>query len=212
VTRGAAALALVAALLLLAGCGGGKTTSRRAAVSPYTLSGPACLQALAAARVPVIPWPAAPSSGRSCRVETPVQASAGRLAAFAPPLKTSCNLLLAWTAFEAEVEEAARRYLRSNVAAIRHFGSFGCRRMSGNAGRLSLHAQARAFDVAGFQLADGRVVTVAAGWWGPSDQRRFLRAVARAACTHFSVVLTPDSDSDHRDHIHLDIGPWRSCG
>ena len=121
-------------------------------------------------------------------------------------------MLVAWSEFEAAVDRAARDYLRSPVVAIRHFGSFACRRMTGNAGRLSLHAQARALDVAGFVLADGRVVTVERGWRGPRDQQRFLRAVAAAACRHFSVTLTPDSDRLHRDHLHVDIGPWRQCG
>ena len=49
-------------------------------------------------------------------------------------------------------------------------------------------------------------------WRRPGDERRFLRAVAVAACRKFSVVLTPNSDRFHRDHIHVDIGPWRKCG
>ena len=76
----------------------------------------------------------------------------------------------------------------------------------------TLDAQARALDIAGFVLADGRTITVLAGWYGRPDERRFLRAVAAAACRTFSVVLTPNSDRYHRDHIHVDIGPWRKCG
>ncbi len=121
-------------------------------------------------------------------------------------------MLAAWSDFEAELDRTARATMGSPVVAVRHFGSFACRAMTGNAGRPSLHAQARAVDIAGFQLADGRVVTVLKGWNGPTDQRRFLRAVAVAACRRFSVVLTPNSDRFHRDHIHLDIGPWRKCG
>jgi hypothetical protein len=150
--------------------------------------------------------------GASCAVDTPVRASAGTLAGFSPPLETSCAMLVAWSDFEADVDAAARRLLGSRLLAVRHFGSFGCRRMTGNAGRLSLHAKARALDVSGFQLADGRVVTVLDGWRGPRDQRRFLRAVAAAACRRFSVTLTPDSDRFHQDHLHVDIGPWRRCG
>ena len=110
------------------------------------------------------------------------------------------------------MERAARDYLRSPVVAIRHFGSFACRRMTGNSARLSLHSQARAFDIAGFKLADGRIVTVERGWRGPRDEQRFLRAVAAAACRYFSVTLTPDTDRLHYNHLHVDIGPWRQCG
>ena len=41
--------------------------------------------------------------------------------------------------------------------------------------------------------------------------RNFLHHVARNACRYFSVVLTPDSNRDHYNHFHLDIGPGRVC-
>jgi hypothetical protein len=172
------------------------------------LSGPACVRLLTERGVTVQPW----SGGtKACPVDTPLQATAGRIARFTPPLETSCAMLVAWSEFEDEVDHAARATMGSAVAAIRHYGSFACRRMTGNAGRSSLHAQARALDVAAFELADGRIVTVAEGWRGSADQRRFLRAVALAACRQFGVVLTPNSDRLHQDHIHVDIGPWRKC-
>ena len=100
----------------------------------------------------------------------------------------------------------------SPVVAVRHYGSFACRGMTGNAGRASLHAQARALDIAGFQLADGRVVTVLTGWSGPRGPAPVpAGALPLAACRQFSVVLTPNSDRFHQDHIHVDIGPWRKC-
>jgi hypothetical protein len=194
-------------MLALQGCGG--EPSRRAA-SPYQgLSGPACVRLLAERGVVSVPWQGGTAD---CPIDTPVRANAGAVAAFTPPVETSCAMLVAWSDFEAEVDRAATTNLGSPVVAIRHYGSFACRRMTGNAGRASLHARARALDVAGFELANGRVVTVAAGWRGRADERRFLRAVAAAACRHFSVVLTPNSDRFHQDHIHVDIGPWRKCG
>lgn len=173
------------------------------------LSGPACVRLLAERGVAAQPWQ---GGSRSCPIDTPLRAGTGVRAAFAPPVETSCAMLLAWTGFEPELDRIARATMGSSVVAIRHYGSFACRNMTGNAGRASLHARARALDIAGFQLADGRVVTVLKGWSGPSDQRRFLRAVAGAACRRFSVVLTPDSDRFHQDHLHVDIGPWRKCG
>jgi hypothetical protein len=202
--------ALVAGLVpALASCGDGDRAGPIAG-QPYRLSGPACVRMLNDRGIAVQSW--RPASGSGCAVDTPVRASAGTLAGFSPPLETSCAMLVAWSDFEAEVDAAARRFLGSRLLAVRHFGSFGCRRMTGNAGRLSLHAKARALDISGFQLADGRVVTVLDGWRGPRDQRRFLRAVADAACRHFSVTLTPESDRLHQNHLHVDIGPWRRCG
>lgn len=196
------------AVLAIAGCGGGG--GRSLPSEPYRLSGPRCLGILADRGITALPW--ASPGARGCRVDTPVLASAGRLARFTPALKTSCAMLVAWSDFEDEVDRAARRHLGTRLAAIHHFGSYGCRRMSGNAGRLSLHARARAFDISGFELADGRMVRVLGGWHGSRAERRFLRAVATAACRRFSVTLTPDSDRRHRDHLHVDIGPWSKCG
>jgi hypothetical protein len=202
-------IALVALLLAFAGCGGGQHRAQRAPSSPYVLSGPACLRMLAERGIAVQPWN---GGSTSCPVDTPVSAAAGAMMRFAPSLKPSCAMLVAWSDFEAAIDRAARDYLRSRVVAIRHYGSFACRPMTGNSDRPSLHAQARALDIAGFELADGRIVTVESGWRGPRDEQRFLRAVAAAACRHFSVTLTPDSDRLHRNHLHVDIGPWRTCG
>jgi hypothetical protein len=197
---------LVASVLALQGCGG-EPSGR--VVSPYQgLSGPSCVRLLAERGIVSVPWQGGVSA---CPIDTPIRANAGAVAAFKPPVETSCAMLVAWSDFEAEIDRAARANLGSPVVAIRHYGSFACRGMTGNAGRASLHAQARALDVAGFALANGRVVTVIAGWRGRTDEQSFLRAVASAACRRFSVVLTPDSDRFHQDHFHVDIGPWRKC-
>jgi len=197
---------IVTAMAVLTGCSRNEPPPVRAHTGP--LSGPACVRFLAERGVAVQPWQ---GGTRACPIDTPVRASSGRIAVFTPPLQTSCGMLSVWADFEADLDRTARATLGSPVVGVRHFGSYACRNMTGNAGRPSLHAQARAFDIAGFVLADGRVITVLKGWSGPADQRRFLRAVVAAACRQFNVVLTPNSDRFHQDHIHVDIGPWRRC-
>lgn len=202
-------LAIAAAItlsLVLAGCGGGRSSR---VTGPAYPSGAACVRLLAERGIAVQPWQ---GGSRACPIDTPVRAARGAMAGFSPPLETSCSMLYAWSGFEAQLDRTARTILGSPVVAVRHYGSYGCRSMTDGSGRPSLHAQARALDIAGFVLADGRTVTVVAGWYGRPDERRFLRAVAAAACRTFSVVLTPNSDRYHRDHIHVDIGPWRKCG
>ena len=111
------------------------------------------------------------------------------------------------------VQPAAAAWLGSKVARIESLGTYSCRSVNGQPGaRLSEHGHANAVDVAAFVLADGRRVTVLSGWNGADeDERRFLRAVHSAGCRRFQVVLGPDSNALHRDHLHLDLGAGPYC-
>ena len=177
---------------------------------PYQIGGAACLRMLAARGIRVEPWPA-PARG-ACRVNTPVRAYNGATASFSPAVETSCAMLVAWSDLEPVIQRAARSHLGSPVRTVRNFGSYSCRGINGNSSRPSLHATARALDIAGFELANGRVVTVLDGWRSSRAERRFLRLVRDAACRGLGVVLSPDSDRRHRDHLHIDLGPWQLCG
>ena len=108
------------------------------------------------------------------------------------------------------IQPLARRELGSSVARIEHFGSYSCRTISGSS-RLSEHATANAFDLAGFRLANGTSVTLKTGWTSGGAQARFLRDVRARACLLFNMVLSPDYNSDHADHLHLDMGWFRGC-
>lgn len=75
----------------------------------------------------------------------------------------------------------------------------------------SQHATANALDIAGFRLADGRTVNVLRDWPQDNTDARFLRQVRDDACEVFNVVLSPDYNAAHRNHFHLDAGPWWVC-
>jgi hypothetical protein len=111
------------------------------------------------------------------------------------------------------LQPAARAWLGSPVARIESFGTYSCRPVNNRAGaRLSEHGRANAVDVAAFVLADGRRITVLSGWNGGNDDvRRFLRAVHDAGCRRFGVVLGPDADAFHGDHLHFDMGQGPYC-
>lgn len=111
------------------------------------------------------------------------------------------------------MQPAAQAWLSSRVVRIESFGTYSCRPVNGRAGaRLSEHGRANAVDVGAFVLADGRRVTVKTGWNGEDeDVRRFLRAVHGAACRRFGIVLGPDADAFHRDHLHFDMGQGPYC-
>ena len=155
---------------------------------------------------------AVPASIDACAVEMPVRVSATGIAWNRPGV-VSCAFALELDAFiRDEVQPLALARFGQRVRQLRHFGTYACRRETGNGGRWSVHASGRAIDLAGFELADGTRITVERDWRGHGAKSRFLHALARRACGRFSVVLTPDSDRDHRTHIHLDEGPWRLCG
>jgi hypothetical protein len=126
----------------------------------------------------------------------------------------TCPLAEAFAAWVREsVQPAARASLGSPVARIESFGTYSCRPVNGQAGaRLSEHGKANAVDVGAFILADGRRISVAAGWNGEDeDVRRFLRAIHDSGCRRFSVGLGPDANSFHRDHLHFDLGAGPYC-
>jgi hypothetical protein len=134
--------------------------------------------------------------------------------AYSAPVATSCSVAAALALWERDVvEPAARRHLGQAVTRIELAGpSYTCRPIAGRRDRrLSEHAHANAIDIGGFTLADGRVLTVAAGWNGSSRERAFLRAVRDGACDHFEAVLSPDYNRAHRDHLHLDLGRDDLC-
>ena len=111
------------------------------------------------------------------------------------------------------MQPAAKAWLGSEVARIQSFGTFACRPVNSRAGaKLSEHGRANAVDVGAFILADGRRISVEEGWSSRDpDVRQFLRAVHNAACRRFSIVLGPDADAFHRDHLHFDMGQGPYC-
>ncbi len=112
---------------------------------------------------------------------------------------------------------AAARHLPRAVARLDHYGSYACRDIAGRAGTRSRHARAEALDVAGFTLEGGQRVTVLRDWGRAAPdgtatpEAAFLREVHDGACRWFDVVLGPDYNAAHRDHLHLDRGGGRLC-
>ena len=155
----------------------------------------------------VEPQPA--SVSRSCRVENPVRVAAATVP-FSRPAVAACAFVVEFDKFEHEViRPLAKRYFGHDLKTIIHFGAYNCR--TTDTGRESAHATGMAIDVAGFELTDGTMISVKQDWGRRGKERDFLLAVATQACHYFNEVLDPDSDRDHVDHLHLDLGRWKYC-
>lgn len=183
----------------------------------------ACLRDL---RDGMVAFEAVPEFGEpgSCGVANPVRVvSAGT--AWNRPGVLSCHMARTVQRFETQVvAPAAMGILGQPVVRLHHAGTYDCRQQrnatalaqartgASRGGRLSEHARGQAIDVAAFELADGSLISVKSHWSGAGVKSRFLQEVARGSCTMFNVVLTPNHDRFHQDHLHLDVGPHRLCG
>lgn len=162
-----------------------------------------------------------------CVLRDAVLLRRGDRVALRTPTLLSCRAALSFAMWERHaLQPAAEAWLGQPVAAIEHFGSYACRAVrtgegelgaaAGSSRRLSRHASADALDVAGFIGRDGRRVSVRRDWenaasGGPGDAAPFLHAARNGACRFFDAVLSPDYNALHADHLHLEVGGWRSC-
>lgn len=124
-----------------------------------------------------------------------------------------CPLSVATFLWLREVDALARKRFGESVVKVHHMGSYSCRRQRGNgSGRWSEHAFANAWDIAGFELANGRIIRVLTEWNSEDKKEKaFLRDVRKEACRIFNVTLSPDYNAAHRDHFHVDMGSNAVC-
>lgn len=135
------------------------------------------------------------------------------LVPYSARLSMSCPLAASLYVWERHVVlPAAEEVLGSPVERVLTYGSYNCRRINGaQAGTWSEHASANAIDIAGFELQDGRRVSVLSDYGEDTDEGRFLAAIRARACDLFSVTLGPDYNAAHADHFHFDMGVFTAC-
>jgi hypothetical protein len=194
----------LAALMILTAC-----ASHVPSAPPLSESDAQCLAELDRLGVQYQVERQSASTSRACLVQNPVRVAAATVP-FSRPAVAACGFVLQFDKFEREViRPLAKREFGRDLKTIVHFGAYSCR--TTDTGRESEHAKGLAIDVAGFVLTDGTMISVKHDWSKRGNARDFLRAVAQDACGYFSEVLDPDSDHDHVDHIHLDLGRWKYC-
>ena len=148
----------------------------------------------------------------TCGERSPLSVTAvlvhGRMVPLSSAAILSCgmaSILPAWL-------EAIDGYLMSRedtrLSRVVVGTSYYCRNRN-NAARadLSEHGFANALDVTGFELEDGRTISLPEGWIDPmSPAARLLRFAHGAACALFTTTLGPEANALHADHLHLDLG------
>jgi hypothetical protein len=179
-----------------------------------------CLQALNGWGVPYR------SAGTLRGVKTPIEITGPirgvRLVARAGRAPTmDCELARA-------LAEAAPIFQRHGVSALSYSGAYVYRNVAGTS-RLSGHAYGLAIDVHGLETNLGRLEILRdfprdrARWEVPRDnpractgepptaQGRLVRSLAceLRAYPAFHMILSPDYNEDHRDHLHLEAYPSR---
>jgi hypothetical protein len=118
------------------------------------------------------------------------------------PMVSDCRLALALARVAPELRALG-------ISALRFSGAYSYR--MARVGRLSLHAYGLALDVHEV-IADGKSYVVARDFAkglpnGCSSEAPVLNRLAcrLAQLRVFQELLTPDSNADHRDHLHLAI-------
>ena len=116
----------------------------------------------------------------------------------------SCPMAVASTMYALRSREQTLQQMQSPLVRISHVGSYACRNIYHRTeGRLSEHATADAWDVTGFQLANGQRLTVSQHWQQPTDKAAMLHTLWRGGCQVFGNALGPDYNAAHTTHFHL---------
>ncbi|WP_420407068.1 extensin family protein [Hoeflea sp.] len=93
-----------------------------------------------------------------------------------------------------------------HLSEIRHGSTYVCRRRNNAAtGKMSEHSIGNAIDIMSFSFEGRDPIPVSPRAGDGTMEEAFQRAVRAGACLHFTTVLGPGSDSNHNDHLHLDI-------
>lgn len=201
---------------LLSACGGGGQ-SFVAKDEPWRATEErACLASGVVRESPFIKTKLSLGGPSVCGAEQPFELAAadGGRVALRPAALLRCPMIPQvnrWVS--TSIGPAARRIYGVPLVELKIAGSYACRPINHAFGAtLSEHGHANALDVSGFVLADGRSISVKRGWRGDYRDRAFLRAVQAGACENFTTVLSPDYDSNHHDHLHVDLARRGSDG
>lgn len=176
----------------------------------------AACPALLAGLIEAEPLP--PLAHGACGERSPLRVTAvlvnGRMVPLSAPAVLACGMAGELPGWAAAIDGYLMAREDTRLARIVVGTSYACRpRNNAAIGDLSEHAFANALDVIGFELEDGRMLSLPGGWTDPlSPAGRLLRFAHGAACARFTTTLGPEANALHADHLHLDLGcHGRTC-
>jgi hypothetical protein len=168
-----------------------------------------------------------------CKPETLV-VHGGTLLRYRGSVQVDPAFAVRLTRFEQLVIDVAREVYGRAPERLRHVGAYSCRPTRNRSARLSEHALGNAIDVVGFDFGRARQrEPIAVGLpralrgpfqvrverhWSAADEspvaathERFLRELAARLSDRSDVFrgMIGPSRSDHADHFHFDMSPWR---
>lgn len=172
----------------------------------YQAACPAVISGLAEAEM--LP----PLSEESCGERSPLSVTGvfanGRMVPFSAGATLNCPMATALPDWVAAVDGYLWARENTRIARVLTGTSYMCRGRNRVVGAdISEHGFANALDVTGFELEDGRSVTLLGGWSEAlSPEGRLLRFAHDAGCARFTTTLGPEANALHADHLHLDMG------
>ncbi|MEO1746143.1 MAG: extensin family protein [Pseudomonadota bacterium] len=151
------------------------------------------------------------NDGPNCRIAHPVKVSTfARGVKVTPAATLNCGMAeetARWV--QGDLAVATRTRYLQGISEIRQMSAYSCRRIRGS-GRWSEHSTGNAIDIGSIKLKGGKVIDVAKPHFFALRERAYLHRVRNKACGHFTTVLGPGSDSDHKDHFHFDLRQRKS--
>ncbi|MEM1377077.1 MAG: extensin family protein [Pseudomonadota bacterium] len=146
------------------------------------------------------------NDGPNCGIAHPVEVTTfARGIAAKPAAVLNCGMAeetARWV--QGDLAIASRTRYLSGISEIRQMSAYSCRKIRGSS-RWSEHSTGNAIDIGSIKLDSGRVIDVARPTFFALREKAYLHRVRTKACEHFTTVLGPGSDSDHKDHFHFDL-------
>lgn len=122
------------------------------------------------------------------------------------PMLVTCGLALA-------MEKTAKWLVGQGISKVVHWGTYNCRVIAGT-DTLSEHGLANAIDFRGFVTGAGLYWTVLKDWekgaaFPVTTAAKFLKDFTMAMYQQgvYNIILTPEFNSAHADHVHADLTP-----